>query len=98
MSPGLVAGLLLLAPADPPREWSPAHRDAVARFGAGLIQTRRDRLLTAARSFEKAAKDDPAATEPLKELVRLYSQTGREPDAVRAARTVLERNPADADT
>jgi tetratricopeptide (TPR) repeat protein len=95
MSLGLVAGLLLLTPADLPREWSPAHRDAVARYGAALLQARRDRLLTAAVGFERAAKDDPAATEPLMELVRLYSQTGREPDAVRAARTVLERNPAD---
>ncbi|QDU21152.1 tetratricopeptide repeat protein [Urbifossiella limnaea] len=94
MSPGLFAGLLLLAPPDPPREWSPAHRDAVARYGAALLQSRRDRLLTAAAGFEKAAKDDPAATEPLMELVRIYSQSGREPDAVRAARTVLERDPA----
>jgi len=97
MSPGLVASLLLLAPADPPREWTPAHRDAVARYGAALLQARRDRLLTAAVGFEKAAKDDPGATEPLMELVRLYSRTGREPDAVRAARTVLERNPTDTD-
>lgn len=97
MSPGLVAGLLLLAPGDPPREWSPTHRDAVARYGAALLQARRDRLITAAAGFEKAAKDDPAATEPLMELVRLYSLTGREPDAVRAARTVLERNPTDAE-
>jgi tetratricopeptide (TPR) repeat protein len=70
----------------------------VARFGAGLMQARRDRLLTAAKALEQAAKDDPAATEPLKELVRLYSRTGREPDAVRAARTVLERDPSDANT
>jgi len=53
MSPGLVAGLLLLAPADPPREWTPAHRDAVARYGAALLQARRDRLITAAAGFEK---------------------------------------------
>ncbi|MBN9519784.1 tetratricopeptide repeat protein [bacterium] len=102
MSPGLIAGALLLTLAQPPTpptpDWSPAHRDALARYGAGLMQARRDRLLTAAAAFEKAAKDDPDSTEPLKELVRLYSQTGREPDAVRAARTVLERNPADHDT
>lgn len=102
MSPGLIAGVLLAfpvaQPATPAAGWSPAHRDALARFGAGLWQARRERLLTAAAAFEKAAKDDPAATEPLKELVRLYSQTGREPDAVRAARTVLERDPIDADT
>jgi tetratricopeptide (TPR) repeat protein len=97
MSPGLVAGILLLTPVDPPREWAPAHRDAVARYGAALLQARRDRLITAAAGLEKAAKDDPAATEPLMELVRLYSQTGREPDAVRVARTVLERNPTDAE-
>ncbi len=102
MSTGLIAGVLLLSPSQPPAapapDWSPAHRDALARYGAGLMQTRRDRLLTAAAAFEKAAKDDPDSTEPLKELVRLYNQIGREPDAVRAARTVLERNPADHDT
>lgn len=102
MSPGLFVGLLLLAPTQQPPTpaagWSVPHRDALARYGAGLMQARRDRLITAAAAFEKAAKDDPDATEPLKELVRLYSQTGREPDAVRAARTILERNPADNDT
>ncbi|HEX4613437.1 MAG TPA: tetratricopeptide repeat protein, partial [Urbifossiella sp.] len=102
MSPGLIAGVLLLTPAQAPEpavaSWSPAHRDSLARFGAGLMQARRDRLLTAAKAFEKAAKDEPEATEPLKELVRLYSQIGREPDAIRAARTILERNPGDADT
>lgn len=98
MSPGLIAGVLLAVPAAPPHEWTPAHRDAVARYGAGLLQARRERLLTAAAGFEKAAKDDPGSTEPLKELVRIYGQTGREPDAIRAARTVLERNPGDVET
>lgn len=102
MSAGLFVGALLLAPAQPAApaadRWPPPHRDALARYGAAVLQARRDRLVSAAAGFEKAAKDDPAATEPLKELVRLYRQTGREPDAVRAARTVLERDPTDADT
>src|SRR5204863_9000639 len=75
-----------------------ARRDALARYGAALWQVRRDRLLSAARSLEAAAKQDPDATAPLKELVRVYSRIGREPDAIRAARRVLEKDPTDADT
>src|SRR5207237_695598 len=74
------------------------RRAARARDGAALWQGRRDRLLSAARSLEAAAKQDPDATAPLKELVRVYSRIGREPDAIRAARRVLEKEPTDADT
>ena len=77
---------------------SPDHRDALTRYGAALWQARRDRLLTAAKGFEAAARQDPDATAPLKELVRVYSLIGREPDAIRMARTILEKDPADVDT
>ena len=107
MSAGLIAGAVLLAlgaPTEPATggltsPGSPdARRDALARYGAALWQVRRDRLLSAARSLEAAAKQDPDATAPLKELVRVYSRIGREPDAIRAARRVLEKDPTDADT
>jgi len=99
VSTGMIAGMLLLAAADPtPAAGLAARKDALARYGAGVWQARRDRLLTAAKSFEAAAKDDPDSTAALKELVRIYSQLGREPDAVRVARTVLENDPDDADT
>ena len=87
----LAAGAADFAPSD-------ARKDALARYGAGVWQARRDRLLSAARSHEAAAKADPTAVAPRRELVKLYSQTGREPEAVRMARAVLEKDPADAET
>ncbi|MFM8271969.1 MAG: tetratricopeptide repeat protein, partial [Gemmata sp.] len=74
------------------------RRDALARYGAAVLNLRRDRLLTAARQFEAAAKADPDAAAPLKELAKLYSQIGREPEAIRLARRVLDKDPADHDT
>ncbi|MDB5306804.1 MAG: tetratricopeptide repeat protein [Gemmataceae bacterium] len=109
MSPGLIAGALGLfvgaPPATPdggsppnPPGFSEAHKTALARYGAGIWQARRSRLLSAAKSLEAAAEQDPDATAPLKDLVRIYSQIGREPDAIRVARIVLEKDPHDADT
>src|SRR5438046_1739310 len=106
MSLGLLAGALVLslgdpipdAPATPAAGKSAAQRDALARYGAGIWQARRTRLLSAAKSLEAAARQDPDATAPLKELVVVYIQLGREPDAIRIARTVLEKDPSDADT
>jgi tetratricopeptide (TPR) repeat protein len=104
MSPGWIAGILLLSVGlpggDPPpaeRASADPHGDALARYGAGIWQARRNRLLSAARAFEAAARQDPEATAPLKELVRTYALIGREPDAIRVARTILERDPNDAD-
>ena len=99
MFPGLIAGAVLLAAAPPEPNAPPeARKDALARYGAGIWQARRDRLLSAAKAFEAAAKQDPDATAPLKELVRIYSQLGREPEAIRTARAILEKDPRDADT
>ena len=74
------------------------HKDAVARFGAAVWNLRRERLLTAAKQLEAAAKQDPNAATPKRELIRVYSQIGREPDAIRVAKELLERNPSDVDT
>ena len=98
MSAGLIVAVLLgpgTPPADAPAE---ARRDALTRYGLALWQVRRDRLLSAARSLETAARQDPDSTAPLKELVRVYTHLGRDPEAIRAARRVLDKNPTDADT
>lgn len=97
MSPGLIAAVLLAAPGADAPTLSEAKRDALTRYGVAVWQARRDRLLSAAKSLEAAARQDPDATAPLKELVRIYSQIGREPDAIRAARRVLDKNPCDVD-
>src|SRR5438094_3608995 len=102
----MFAGIVLLALGAPPEleiESLPlrvpeARKDALARFGAGLWQARRDRLLTAIKSLEAAAKQDPDSTAALKELIGVYSKIGREPEAIRAARMVMEKDPQDAET
>ncbi len=103
MIAGLIVGAVLCTAAEPePPPVAPAtteaHKDALAKYGAAVWNLRRDRLLTAAKQFEAAAKADPDATEPLKQLARLYAQLGREPDAIKLARKVLDKDPADYDT
>ena len=103
MLPGLLISFILaVPPADPPTlrlpSTSESHKDAVAKFGAAVWNMRRERLLTAARQLEAAAKQDPDATAPLRELVRIYSQIGREPDAIRIAKQVIAKDPQDVDT
>jgi tetratricopeptide (TPR) repeat protein len=110
MSAGLIAGAVLLSLGADPAGISggltppgslgvlEARKDALARYGVAIWQVRRERLLSAAKSLEEAAKQDPDSTAPLKELVRIYAQVGREPEAIRAARQVLARDPTDADT
>src|SRR5262245_54302948 len=90
-----MAGLLfltLLAPPDGDR------RDALARFGAGVLKQNRDQLVSAQKEYEAAAKADPAATAPLRALIPVYLDLGRDPAAERAARKVLELDPDDAAT
>src|SRR5438270_7436613 len=102
MAAGLIAGAVLLGLGAPPApglfDAPEARRDALARYGAAVWQARRDRLLTAAKGFEAAAKQDPDATAPKRELVRVYALLGREPEAIRVARQVLDKDPEDADT
>ncbi len=98
---GLIIGAVLCvstepAPASP--GMTEARRDALARYGVAIWNLRRERLLTAAKQFEAAAKSDPDATAPLKELARLYAQLGRDPEAIRLARKVLDKDPSDYDT
>jgi tetratricopeptide (TPR) repeat protein len=93
MLPAVLLGAVLSAPPA-----TDGHRDAVARFGAAVWNVRRERLLTAARQLEEAARHDPDAIAPLRELVRVYSLIGREPSAIRVAREVLAKEPGDVDT
>ncbi|MBN9119867.1 MAG: tetratricopeptide repeat protein [Planctomycetes bacterium] len=108
MIAGLFVGAVLCTAAEPEAPklspplgapgMSEAHKDALARYGAAAWNLRRERLLTAARQLEAAAKADPEATEPVKELARLYAQLGREVEAIRLARKALQQDPTDADT
>ena len=102
----MLVGILMLALGAPPALEADAlpprvpelRKDALARFGAGLWQIRRERLLTAIQSLESAAKQDPDSTAALKELIGVYAKIGREPEAIRAARIAMEKEPHDADT
>jgi tetratricopeptide (TPR) repeat protein len=103
MFAGLFVGAVLCAAAEPDAPkvvpgTTEAHRDALAKYGAAVWNLRRERLLTAAKQLEAAAKADPDANEPLKQLARLYAQLGREPDAIKLARKVIEKDPTDYDT
>jgi len=105
MVAGMLLGAVLCAGADPAPEvpmrtpgMTESHKDALAKFASAVWNLGRERLLTAAKQFEAAAKADPEANAPLKELVRLYALLGREPEAIRLGRKVLEKDPTDYDT
>lgn len=95
----LFVGAVLGAGAEPeapkPAPSAESHKDALAQYGAAVWNLRRERLLTAVKQLELVAKTDPDATEPLKELARLYAQLGREPEAIRLARKALQKDPTD---
>ncbi|HET6576017.1 MAG TPA: tetratricopeptide repeat protein [Fimbriiglobus sp.] len=89
--------LALLLPG-PDRPSDAARRDALARYGVGRIKSRDGLPVQALKQFEAAAKADPASPEPLRPLVKLYAEVGRDFAAIRAAEKVLELDPDDADT
>lgn len=97
MFAGLIVGAALCAGADP-APTAEARKDALAHYGAAVWNLRRERLLSAVKQFETAAKQDPAATAPKRELVRLYAQLARDPEAIRLGRKVLEADPDDHET
>ncbi len=75
-----------------------ARRDSLTRFGIGLIRARHDQIATAARQFQAAAKQQPTAAAPQKELAKLYAELGREPAAAAAGEKALAADPNDLDT
>ena len=82
--------------------WSPLddptrdpHRDAIARYGAGVLKRNRDELIAAKSQFEAAAKQEPNAAEPQRALFRVYLDLGKYTAAVRTGRRVLELDPID---
>lgn len=85
-------------PAAPPTGAEVARRDALTRFGLGLIHSRNEQPAQAARQHQSAADKDPTAVAPQRELARVYAELGRDPAAIRAARQVLDRNPTDHET
>ncbi len=86
------------APPEPLSAAEAARRDALARYGVGRLRSRNDLPVQAVKQFEAAARADPTSPEPLKPLVKLYAEVGRDRAAVRAAEKVLELDPDDADT
>jgi tetratricopeptide (TPR) repeat protein len=90
-----MVGLLFLTLLAPP---DGDHRDALARYGSGILKQNRDQLVSAQTQFEAAAKADPTAAAPLRALIPVYLDLGRDPAAERAARKVLELDSDDAAT
>ncbi len=96
----MFAGLfisVLLSPSAEPARAAETHKHALTQFGTALWNLRRDRWLSAAQQLEAAMQTEPHATAPPKELAKLYVQLGREPQALRLARQVWERQPDDAE-
>jgi len=100
-----------IEPDVPPREEKPvrvpaaplppadeAGRDALARYGLGFLRSRDDRLVEASKQYRAAAEQDPKAVAPLRELVKVYTELGRDAAAIRTAREVLARDPDDGET
>jgi tetratricopeptide (TPR) repeat protein len=87
-----------VAVAQPPPPADEAHRDALTRYGVGLLRARNDRIASAAKQFEEAARKEPTAAAPQKELAKLYAELGREPAAAAAGEKGLAADPNDLAT
>lgn len=85
-------------PAKPLTPEQAARREALIRYGIGLLRESTDRPAEAVRHLEAAAKSAPESSAPLRPLVKLYTDLGREAAAIRTARKILELDPTDADT
>jgi tetratricopeptide (TPR) repeat protein len=69
--------------------------DALAHFGAGRMAQQRNDLVDALRSYQRAARLDPAATPVLREIVPLAFSLDRPGVAVRYALLAVEKEPTD---
>lgn len=91
--PGMFLCLLLsFASADDP------HREALARYGAGVLKQKRDEFPSAKKQLESAVARDPAAAEPKRALFHVYVDLACYSAAVRTGREVLDRDPDDFKT
>ena len=84
--------LLSFASADDP------HREALARYGAGVLKQKRDEFPSAKKQLESAVARDPAAAEPKRALFHVYVDLACYSAAVRTGREVLDRDPDDFKT
>lgn len=72
-------------------------RHARSLYGLSVIRQRHDKLLEAISKLEKAATLDPDSLEIRRALVPLYTAVGREDQAMRLCREVLDHDPYDAE-
>ena len=75
-----------------------AQRESLTRFGLGLLRQSDDRPVDAIKELEAAARLAPHAADPLRPLVALYRDLGRDAAAIRTAERILELDPDDAET
>lgn len=72
-------------------------RHARSLYGLAIFRQRHDRLLEAVTVLEKAAALDPDSVEIRRALVPIYSNIGREDQAMILCRDILDRDPFDAE-
>jgi tetratricopeptide (TPR) repeat protein len=73
-------------------------RHARTLYGVATIRVRHEKLIEAISTLEKAATLDPESLEIRRMLAPLYVLVGREDDAMRLCREVIDRDPFDAAT
>ena len=73
-------------------------RDARTQFAIGIMRARKEKLIEAVATLEKALSLDPDSLEVRRALTPLYIAVGRELDAMALCRQVIDRDPYDADT
>lgn len=72
-------------------------RHARSLYGLAVLRQRHEKLLEAVTTLEKAAALDPESTEIRRALVPLYVIIGRDEQAMRLCREILDRDPFDAE-
>lgn len=85
-------------PFTPPTAEEAAKRESLTRYGVGLLRQRNERPVDALAELETASRLAPEVAAPLRPLVSLYVELGRDPAAIRTARRILELEPDDAAT
>jgi tetratricopeptide (TPR) repeat protein len=85
-------------PTRPPTRSEINRRESLKCYVLGLLCEREDRLLEAARAFEKAGQLDPEAAAAFKALIPLYLAMDRAADGLAATRKVLDLTPGDFET